>query len=172
MNLKQRKEKLVRKLTNKSYRHSWVQESIKMALPFQIQANREKREWSQEELGGRAGMLRNAVSRLESVEYGNLTINTLLRLAQAFDCGLLVKFVPFSRLVGEFEDVSPQALEVDGFSDDFPKLDSWASAYDWEDIFVSASSPALEDAGDSATGSPTLDVATFRSEIVELATTA
>jgi transcriptional regulator with XRE-family HTH domain len=102
-----------------------------MVLPFQIQAIRNQRGWSQEELGDKAGMRRNAISRLESVEYGNLTINTLLRLARAFDCGLLVKFVPFSRLVGEFEDVSPSGLTVDEFEDDRNRLERWADVPEW-----------------------------------------
>ncbi len=118
MNLKHKREKLVKKLTNKDYRDAWVDESVKMLVPYQIQAIRNQRGWSQEILGSKAGMLRNAVSRLESIDYGNLSVNTLLRIAHGLDCGLLVKFVPFNRLVKEFDDVSPKALEVDSFEDD------------------------------------------------------
>jgi len=126
--LNNKRQKLVKKLTNKEYRDAWVEESVKMAVPYQIQAIRNQRDWSQEILGKKAGMLRNAVSRLESVDYGNLSVNTLLRIAHAFDCGLLVKFVPFSRLVGEFEDVSPEGLEVDSYEDDLSALESWANS--------------------------------------------
>ncbi len=126
MTLKHKREKLVKKLTNKDYRDAWVDESVKMIVPYQIQAIRNQRDWSQEVLGNKAGMLRNAVSRLESVDYGNLSVNTLLRIAHAFDCGLLVKFVPFSRLVREFEDVSPTALKVDEFNKDVNNLQSWS----------------------------------------------
>jgi transcriptional regulator with XRE-family HTH domain len=125
VNSKLKKQKLVKKLTDKEYRHAWTEESIKMLVPYQIQANREKRDWSQAILGRESNMLQNAISRLESMDYGNLTINTLLRLAYGFDCGLLVKFVPFSRLVQEFEDVSPEALQVEGFSDDRRNLQQW-----------------------------------------------
>lgn len=125
MNLKDKRNNLISKLKDKEYRHGWIEESIKMVLPYQIQANRVKRDWSQAILGKKADMKQNAVSRLESMDYGNLNINTLLRLAEAFDCGLLVKFVPFSRLVTEFEDVSPFALEVAEFEDDLVNLHSW-----------------------------------------------
>lgn len=128
MNLKDKRTNLINKLKNREYRRGWVEEGMKMVLPYQIQANRTKRDWSQAILGREAGMKQNAVSRLESMDYGNLSINTLLRLADAFDCGLLVKFVPFSRLVREFEDVSPSALEVESFTDDFGGLMSWTDS--------------------------------------------
>jgi len=112
------KEKLVRKLGKREYRNAYAEESVKTSLPFQIRAIREQRNWSQEILGDKAGMKQNAVSRLESEEYGNLNVSTLLRLANAFDCGLLVKFVPFSKLLLEFEDVSPYALTVKTFPED------------------------------------------------------
>ncbi len=109
------KEKLLRKFQNREYRNAYAEESVKTCLPFQIKAIREQRDWSQAILGKESDMKPNAVSRLESAEYGNLNINTLLRLANAFDCGLLVKFVPFSRLLMEFEDVSSKSLEVDEY---------------------------------------------------------
>lgn len=125
MSLNNKREKLVRKLANKEYRDAWVDESVKTVVPFQIQAIRKQRGWSQAVLGEKAGMLPNAITRLESIDYGNLSVNTLLRIAHGFDCGLLVKFVPFSRLVREFEDVSPFALEVNDFGDNYGNLMSW-----------------------------------------------
>lgn len=129
------KEKLLRKLSKKAYREAYAEESVKTSLPFQIKAMREQRTWSQIILGKESGMKQNAISRLESAEYGNLNINTLLRLAKAFDCALLVKFVPFSRLVREFEDVSPNALEVDSFHDDFGGVMSWANEIEQDSKF-------------------------------------
>jgi transcriptional regulator with XRE-family HTH domain len=122
------KTKLVEKLCNKEYRDAYSEESIKTSLPFQIRALREQedRNWSQTVLGVKSGMKQNAVSRLESAEYGNLSINTLLRLASAFDVALLVKFVPYSRLVTEFEDLSPKSLEVKEFNKDLQSLSAWA----------------------------------------------
>jgi transcriptional regulator with XRE-family HTH domain len=112
------KEKLIKKLSNKNYRDAYVEESVKTSMPFQIKALREQRDWSQAILGKQTSMKQNAISRIESAEYGALGINTLLRLASAFDCALLVKFVPFSRLLSEFEDVSSKALEVSAFGED------------------------------------------------------
>lgn len=146
------KEKLVNKLSNWQYRNAYAEESVKTSLPFQIKAIREQRDWSQAILGKESDMKQNAVSRLESAEYGNLNINTLLRLANAFDCGLLVKFVPFSRLLKEFNDVSPAALEVDEFANDLSNLKSWASS----DILTS--SDLTTDTNTFESGSNTLPV--------------
>jgi hypothetical protein len=44
-------------------------------------------------------MTQNAVSRLENPFYGKATITTLKRIAAVFDVALVVRFVPFSRLV-------------------------------------------------------------------------
>jgi len=44
-------------------------------------------------------MNQNAISRLESVDYGKPTITTLKRLAAALDVSLIVRFAPFSEVV-------------------------------------------------------------------------
>jgi transcriptional regulator with XRE-family HTH domain len=87
-----------------------------------------ERNWSQAELGSRAGMRQNAISRLEKADYGNLNANTLLRLASAFDVALLIKFVPFRKLVEEFADLSTQALSVPSFDSELPELEEFASS--------------------------------------------
>lgn len=142
MNLNKKRQKLVRKLTNKEYRDAWVNESIKTVLPYQIQAIRKQKGWSQALLGEKAGMLPNAVTRLESIDYGNLSVNTLLRIAHGFDCGLLVKFVPFNRLVREFEDVSTEALEVDSFEDDIVFNSNQAAVENESTIPIEAKFPS------------------------------
>ena len=116
------KSKLLAKLRNKDYRDAYVEEKVTTSLPFQIRALREERDWSQVELGNRAEMRQNAVSRLEDAESGPPSINTLLRLARAFDVALLVKFVPFTKLLNEFSDLSFEALRVPAFDREAPAL--------------------------------------------------
>lgn len=113
-------DRKLEKLRDKRYRDAYVASNIRIGIPYQIRALREQeeRKWSQGELGKRAGKPRNVISRLENPEYGQLTIRTLLELASAFDVALLVKYVSYSRFLNEFEDVSPQALEVPSFTCD------------------------------------------------------
>jgi transcriptional regulator with XRE-family HTH domain len=71
-------------------------------LSAQIQALREHRDWTQEQLGTAAeGMKQTQVSRLENPDYSGGTIKSLKRLANAFDLGLIVRFVKFSEFLDE-----------------------------------------------------------------------
>ena len=45
-------------------------------------------------------------------------IETLRRIAEAFDCGLMVRFVPFSELARWSEDFNPETFVVPDFSND------------------------------------------------------
>jgi transcriptional regulator with XRE-family HTH domain len=120
-------KKILKKLTNKEYRDAYATEHVQTSLPFQIRALREQRGWTQARLAVEAGTTQTAVSRIEDPEYGRLSLNTLYKLASAFDVALLVKFVPFSRLLEEFKDVSVEALAVESFNDELPKLEEKAT---------------------------------------------
>jgi transcriptional regulator with XRE-family HTH domain len=76
-----------------------VDSHIKKGVAYQIRAIRDRLKWSQERLAGEVRMPQNAISRLESPDYGKPTLTTLRRLAAAFDVGLVVRFVPFTEMV-------------------------------------------------------------------------
>jgi transcriptional regulator with XRE-family HTH domain len=120
------KGRLLAKLKNKAYRAAFVIEHVKTSVPLQIHALREQFGWTQGQLAERAKTTQTVISRLEDPNYGNLSLNSLLKLASAFDIGLLVKFVPFSRLLHEFQDLSPQALFAKPFVEELPTLEVWA----------------------------------------------
>jgi transcriptional regulator with XRE-family HTH domain len=79
---------------------------------------REKRGWTQGELAGKLGMTQNIISRLESPRTSKPTITTLLRLANAFDVGLLVRFVPFGFYGDVIEAMSPTHVEVPSYEEE------------------------------------------------------
>lgn len=99
-------------IENKDFRHSYVWEHLKRSIPFQIRTMRTEREWSQAKAGEILGKPQNVISRLESPAYGKLSIQTLMEIAEGFDVGLIVKFVPFSRFLNEYNDVSFEALSA------------------------------------------------------------
>ena len=105
-------------LRDRDYRHSYVASHITEGLALQIRALRESRPWTQVQLGDRAGMSQVAISRLEDPDYGRFTLNTLRRLAQAFDVALIVRFAPFSELVDWTLGLSPEALSPPDFEHD------------------------------------------------------
>ncbi|MGH6899454.1 MAG: helix-turn-helix domain-containing protein [Geminicoccaceae bacterium] len=105
-------------LSSKEFRDAFVAEHLKTGVAYQIRALREKRGWSQAELGRRAGKPQSAISRLEDPDYGRLSLKTLLELAAAFDVALLVQFAAFSELLKRFSNLSPEALAVPDFAHD------------------------------------------------------
>jgi transcriptional regulator with XRE-family HTH domain len=121
------KAKLLGKLVNnKVYRDAYVAEHVKTSVPLHIHYLREERELTQAQLAEKAKTTQTVISRLEDPNYGNLTLNSLLKIASAFDIALLVRFVPFSRLLTEFEDLSPRALLVPSFEQELTTLKTWA----------------------------------------------
>lgn len=113
-----RRRQIVSSLRDKEYRDALVAEYINTGLPFQIRAMREDRGWTQKELGNRVGMAQETISLLENPNYGRFTLTTLKRLASAFDVALLIRFMPFSRLVDSVVGLSAEELAVPSFAND------------------------------------------------------
>lgn len=100
MSLISRAGTLKRLRRSKAAREKFVDSQISRNVATQIRAIRDRQGLSQEQLAELAGgMNQNAISRLESPEYGKPTLTTLKRIAAAFDVGLVVRFVPFSQMV-------------------------------------------------------------------------
>jgi transcriptional regulator with XRE-family HTH domain len=117
--------RLLAKLKNKAYRDAYTAEHVKTTTPLQIRTVREQHEWTQGKLAAEAKTTQTAISRTEDPNYGNLTLNNLLKIAAALDVGLLVKLVPFSRLVKEYEDLSPRSLSTPSFMEEMSVLEAW-----------------------------------------------
>jgi transcriptional regulator with XRE-family HTH domain len=106
------------KLRSKKYREAFVLQAFKRIVPFQIYAMRKKRGWSQEKLAEQAKVTQGVVSRAEDPDYGNLTINTICRIAAGFDVAFIGKFVPFSELDRWFNNLSEASGIVPSFDED------------------------------------------------------
>jgi transcriptional regulator with XRE-family HTH domain len=121
MNIMKRRQKTIEDLKDKEYRDAFAREHIDTGIPFQIRALRKQqnRKWTQKELAKHAGMAQETISRIEDPNYGKLTLETLKRLASAFDIGLMVRFVPFSELVDWELSLTPASLEAISFPEDF-----------------------------------------------------
>lgn len=118
MNIINRRNKIINELKNKEYRDAFAVEQIDTGIPFQVQALREQRGWTQKDLGIHSDMAQETISRIEDPNYGKLTLKTLKRLASAFDVGLMVRFVPFSEIVKWELNLSPGSLRVLSFNED------------------------------------------------------
>ena len=112
------RQQIVSKLSDKEYRDIFVSEQINTGLAFQIHAMREQRGWSQSQLGEKAGMAQSRISIMEDANYSRFSLNTLKRLASAFDVALVVRFEPYSKLVDHFVYLDSSSLNVPNFEND------------------------------------------------------
>jgi transcriptional regulator with XRE-family HTH domain len=100
---------------SKKFREEFNALQMKRGVAFQIRALLKKRRWTQGKLADCANLTQGVVSRAQDPDYGNLTINTINRLAAGFDVAFIGRFVPFTELVDWFENLSEEAGEVRSF---------------------------------------------------------
>jgi transcriptional regulator with XRE-family HTH domain len=131
-------ELLANKFSEKEYRDAFIAEQIFSRLPLKIRGIRESQELTQRQLGELAGMAQTWISKLEDPNYGKLTIATLLKIASAFDVGLQIDFVPFSRILNEAMRLSAKSFYVPSFAED-PGFSSDLAVKD-----VSAATPGAD----------------------------
>jgi transcriptional regulator with XRE-family HTH domain len=112
------KAQKIARLKNKAYRDAFVGSQISVGLPFQIRALREQRGWKQSRLAAEAKMLQPRISAMEGAGSAKFNIETLRRLASAFDVALVVRFVPFGELVDWSERFNPDTFKLPSFKDD------------------------------------------------------
>ncbi len=88
-------------LRDPEFRKQFVEEHLNVGIAFQIRSLRNRQKLTQVKLAELLGDKRKQpmVSEWENPDYGKYTLGTLKELANIFDVGLLVRFVPFSTLV-------------------------------------------------------------------------
>jgi transcriptional regulator with XRE-family HTH domain len=104
---------------SKKYREAFATLQLKRGVPFQIRSLLKERNWKQEELAEMAGVSQGVISRAQDPDYGNLTINTIARIAAGFDVAFIGKFVPFGDLVEWFENLSEDSGQVESFEKEY-----------------------------------------------------
>ncbi len=122
---------LIEHLKNKDYRDAFLSEQINVGVPLQISELRRRENWSQRELADKAKMKQSRISQIEDPSYGKLTINTLKRLASAFDVGLIVRFAPFSEVIDYststpriIRGLSPETYNIPKFDEDVAAIEA------------------------------------------------
>ncbi|MFN0166629.1 MAG: helix-turn-helix domain-containing protein [Bryobacteraceae bacterium] len=113
------RQQLLDSIRDKEYRHLFVAERLRASVALQIRALRQQRVMTQTRLGQEIGMAQTWVSKLEDPEYGKMTVATLLRLAEAFDTDLEIKFRPFSSLLRDLPTQDTNYFMVLSFADEF-----------------------------------------------------
>jgi transcriptional regulator with XRE-family HTH domain len=105
-------------LSKQAFRRAYVAENARTGIAYQIRALREARGWSQRDLAEKCGKPQSNIARFENPEYGNLSVKSLLEIANAFDVWLSVEFVSFRTGVARTANRSLQALDAASFNDE------------------------------------------------------
>ncbi len=100
---------------SKEYREAFVAAFLKRYIPFQIRTIRKKKGMSQPALAQASQITQGVISRAEDPDYGNLTLNTVLRIAAGFDLAFVGKFVRFSELLKVMDQLSEESLDLPSF---------------------------------------------------------
>jgi transcriptional regulator with XRE-family HTH domain len=112
------REELIRHLQDPEARQDYVPDHLNAAIALQIKALRQQRKWTQSDLARRAGMKQSRISAMESVDYSGWSTRTLLRLAEAFDLPLVIRFESWSKFVDDVLSLSRAHLERPAFDQD------------------------------------------------------
>jgi len=114
------------RLCNPEYRRAFVASQLNIGIPFQIRALMQQRGLTQADLANLTGIRQPTISNLTRPGKVEPNIKTLRRLAEAFDCALMVRFVPFSELVRSADRFSPDTFTAVPFAQDSIAEDSSA----------------------------------------------
>lgn len=115
-----------KKLKNITYRHAYLKEHIRIGIASQIRILRTKANLNQSQLAEKIGTKQSVISRLEDPDSGTVNLNTLLKIAEAFDVGLLVKFASFGKFIEEGQDISPSSLAVSNYVEESESIQTQA----------------------------------------------
>jgi transcriptional regulator with XRE-family HTH domain len=97
---------------SKKYREHFVEAQVKRGLPAQIRALMKQQNLTQKQLAERARLTQGVISRAANPSYGNLTVNTIIRIAAGLDVAFIGRFVPFSELTAWFDNIGRETSFV------------------------------------------------------------
>lgn len=106
------------KLRNKQFRHAYTKEHIYVGIASQIRLIRKKLNISQTQLADIIGTKQSMVSRIEDPDSGSVNLKTLIKIAEALDVSLIVKFASFGKFLDEYQNISPKDLTVASYDEE------------------------------------------------------
>lgn len=98
-------------------RYAYADAALNTSVAAQIRSLRDARQMNQQELADAIGTKQSGISRLENVNYSSWNVETLRKLARAFEVRLRISFEEFGTLPTEIENfrknLAPRKFEDD-----------------------------------------------------------
>jgi len=105
-------------IQDRESRDKFIDDHINVGIAFQINGIRRRQQLVQKQLAERLGITQPQISAWESPSYGKYTLQTLKDMAKAFDVGLLVRFVPFSKMIDWTINLTGEVIAPPSFSEE------------------------------------------------------
>lgn len=83
---------------SKEYRQVFAEQFVKELLPFQIEILMKHRGMSKQDLAKATGLSEQTIARAINPNSQSISLNTVIKIAAAFDVAFVAKFIPFSKL--------------------------------------------------------------------------
>jgi transcriptional regulator with XRE-family HTH domain len=103
-------DQLRRTFSDEDYRNAYAESFSNSYVAGQIKVLREEYPMTQEELAKKIGTQQSGVARLENVNYSAWKVETLRRLARAFNVRLKITFEEWGTLPNEIEHFTKEGL--------------------------------------------------------------
>ena len=114
--------KKLERLASRPYRNSYLETQVKYWLAYQFLALRNKLGLTQEQMAERTGKTQSMISRLESPEYGKVSVQTLLEVASHLNVALSIQFVSYPEFLVRTRDKSEGAMQPETIEDSLRTL--------------------------------------------------
>ncbi len=141
--MKSKHDQLWKSLSDPDFRKQFIEAHVDEGIAFQIRSLRiNNKKQTQPEFAKELGVKQPLVSSWENPAYGNYSLNTLKKLAKAFDVGLLVRFVPFSTMVDWTVGLNGPKIAPPSFNEEHDnlKMGTIVGALGESDLSIDASS--------------------------------
>ncbi|HEV2422607.1 MAG TPA: helix-turn-helix transcriptional regulator [Candidatus Acidoferrales bacterium] len=112
-----RSQLIKRLLTERDFRASYIRAKLDVLIPSQIRALRLRQDKTQSGLAQLADMKQARISAMETGQV-NFNLETLVRVAASLNVGLMVKFIPFSEMLGWENDYSQDIFNATQLAND------------------------------------------------------
>jgi transcriptional regulator with XRE-family HTH domain len=120
--MSERSNLISRLRTNRDSRAAYIRAKLDVLIPSQLRALRLRQSMTQAVLADEAGMKQSRISAMETPGKTNFNLETLVSLAATFKVGLIVNFVPFSRMLRWENEYSQDAFDATGIDEDIEFL--------------------------------------------------